>query len=67
MVVLPCTHAGKIAAQEVGATVVDPHPYAVGTIKETFEKFRQIRDTIPAMGYSPQQATPPAPSAQPPR
>ena len=35
--------------------MVDPHPYAVGTLKETFKKFPHIRDTVPAMGYSPQQ------------
>ena len=35
--------------------MVDPHPYAVGTLKETYKKFPHIRDTVPAMGYSPQQ------------
>ena len=61
-----CCHvAGRIAAEEVGATVVDPHPYAVGSIKEAFEKYRHIRDTIPAMGYSPQQAPHPLPRHSP--
>ncbi len=48
--------AGVIAAQQVGvAEMVDPRPYVVGTLKETFEKYPGIGTLLPAMGYSPQQ------------
>jgi predicted GTPase len=45
--------AGAVAAREFGAAeVVDPRPYAVGSIRDTFEKFPQLTDVLPAMGYS---------------
>ncbi len=48
--------AGVIAAQRYGAaSLVDPRPYLVGTLKETFEKYPEIGTLLPAMGYSPQQ------------
>jgi predicted GTPase len=31
---------------------VDPRPWAVGSIKEVFEKFHHIGALVPAMGYS---------------
>jgi predicted GTPase len=34
---------------------VDPRPWAVGEIKETFEKYPDIGILLPAMGYSAQQ------------
>ena len=34
---------------------VDPRPYAVGSIAETFDRFPHIGPVLPAMGYSPQQ------------
>ncbi len=44
--------AGVIAAQKLGASeLVDPRPYAVGTIKETFAKYNHLSDLLPAMGY----------------
>jgi hypothetical protein len=49
-------HAGKVAAEKYGAEVVDPRPYFVGTLKSTLDKYPHIGTTIPAMGYSPQQA-----------
>ncbi len=45
--------AGTVAARQSGATVlVDPHPYAVGSIRATFEKYPDIGRVLPAMGYS---------------
>ena len=45
--------AGTVAAQQAGvADRVDPRPYAVGTIAETFRKFPHIGRVLPAMGYS---------------
>lgn len=44
--------AGVVAAQKFGAAeVVDPRPYAVGTIRETFERFPHLGAVLPAMGY----------------
>ena len=48
--------AGVIAAQRFGASeIVDPRPYLVGTLKDTFEKYPNIGALLPAMGYSAQQ------------
>ena len=48
--------AGVIAAQRFGASgIVDPRPYLVGTIKETFKKYPLIGSLLPAMGYGQQQ------------
>lgn len=48
--------AGVIAAEQCGASeMVDPRPYLVGTLKETFEKYPNIGPLLPAMGYSDQQ------------
>ena len=48
--------AGFIAAQLFGAAeVIDPRPYAVGSILETYEKYENTGPVLPAMGYSPKQ------------
>lgn len=47
--------AGVVAARAAGAELVDPRPYAVGSLQQTFAKFRQIGALLPAMGYSPKQ------------
>ncbi len=47
--------AGVVAARAGGAELVDPRPYAVGSLLETFAKYRQIGALLPAMGYSPKQ------------
>jgi predicted GTPase len=45
--------AGLVAARNAGAaTIVDPRPYAVGSIRETFERWPQLANVLPAMGYS---------------
>jgi len=48
--------AGVIAARRFGAReLVDPRPYAVGSIKETFAKYPGTGTLLPAMGYGAQQ------------
>jgi len=45
--------AGVVAARQFeAAELVDPHPYAVGSIRTTFEHFPHLGHLIPAMGYS---------------
>ncbi|HUJ92259.1 MAG TPA: GTP-binding protein [Gaiellaceae bacterium] len=47
--------AGTVAAREAGAAeLVDPRPYAVGSIAETFARYPDLR-VLPAMGYSDEQ------------
>ena len=47
---------GAIAARRFGAKeLVDPRPYAVGSIKSTFEKFPHLGKVLPAMGYGEKQ------------
>ena len=44
--------AGVVAAQKFGAAeLVDPRPYAVGSIRETFARYPHIGPLLPAMGY----------------
>ena len=48
--------AGIMAATTCGVgELVDPRPYAVGEIAETFEKYPNIGDLLPAMGYGDKQ------------
>lgn len=45
--------AGVIAAKKFGAAeLLDPRPYAAGSIKNTFAKYNHISHLLPAMGYS---------------
>jgi predicted GTPase len=44
--------AGMIAAKNSGAKeVIDPRPFAVNSIKATFEKYKHLERVLPAMGY----------------
>lgn len=44
--------AGVIAAEKLGAAqLIDPRPFAVGSIKKTFEKYNHLEKLLPAMGY----------------
>jgi predicted GTPase len=48
--------AGVVAARKYGAAaLVDPRPFAEGSLKEVFEKYPHIGTLLPAMGYSPAQ------------
>lgn len=48
--------AGWVAAEKYGAAdIIDPRPYAVGSIKATFEKYGHLSEILPAMGYGEKQ------------
>lgn len=48
--------AGVVAAEKFGAAeLVDPRPYTVGTITDTFKKYSGIGTLLPAMGYGEKQ------------
>ena len=48
--------AGVVAAHRFGAAnIIDPRPYAVGTIAETYRKYPGTGAVLPAMGYGGQQ------------
>jgi predicted GTPase len=48
--------AGLVAAKQAGAAVlVDPRPWAVRTIVETYAAYPAIGNVLPAMGYSDHQ------------
>ena len=48
--------AGVLAAMKHGAAeIVDPRPYTVCTITETFAKYPEIGTLLPAMGYGDEQ------------
>jgi len=45
--------AGIVAAQKFGASqIIDPRPYAVGKLAETYQIYPNIGNLLPAMGYS---------------
>jgi predicted GTPase len=48
--------AGLVAARNAGAArIVDPRPYAVGSLKDVFAKWPQLTNELPAMGYGDKQ------------
>jgi len=48
--------AGAVIAKELGAMeMVDPRPYAVGSLKETYEKYPHLGAILPAVGYGDKQ------------
>jgi predicted GTPase len=48
--------AGVMAAYKYGAAeLIDPRPFAVGSIADTFAKYPEIGPLLPAMGYGSQQ------------
>jgi predicted GTPase len=48
--------AGYVAARRFGAAeIVDPRPYAVGSIAQTFRKYPNTGPILPAMGYGAHQ------------
>jgi predicted GTPase len=48
--------AGLVAARNAGAArIVDPRPHAVGSLKHVFERWPQLTNVLPAMGYSDEQ------------
>lgn len=48
--------AGVVAARQCGAAeLVDPRPYAIGSIRWTYEHYPHLTSLLPAMGYSAMQ------------
>jgi predicted GTPase len=48
--------AGVVAARQSGAAeLVDPRPFAVGSIRRTYERYKHLTNLLPAMGYSAMQ------------
>ncbi len=48
--------AGVIAATKYGAAeIIDPRPFAVGSIAQTFQKYTHLDKVLPAMGYGKEQ------------
>jgi predicted GTPase len=48
--------AGVVGARRFGAaTLVDPRPFAVGSLRDVFERYPHLEPLVPAMGYGPEQ------------
>lgn len=47
--------AASLAAEAAGAELVDPVPYAVGSLRDTFANYPHLTKVLPAVGYSAQQ------------
>jgi len=47
--------AGVVACRAAGALLVDPSPYAVGSLAATYRTYPNAKGILPAMGYGPQQ------------
>jgi predicted GTPase len=48
--------AGLVAARRAGAArIADPRPLAVGSLRDVFERWPQLANVLPAMGYSDEQ------------
>ncbi len=48
--------AATLAAHRLGASeLVDPRPHAVGSLRDTFEKYPHLGEALPAMGYGAKQ------------
>ncbi|ADD07964.1 cyclic 2,3-diphosphoglycerate synthase [Candidatus Aciduliprofundum boonei] len=48
--------AGYVAAKKFGAKeIIDPRPYAVGSIVDTYKKYTHLHVILPAMGYGEKQ------------
>ena len=47
--------AGYLAATKAKLRIIDPRPHAIGSIKRTLQKYPNVKEIIPAMGYFPKQ------------
>ena len=47
--------AATLAVRQAGGELVDPRPFAVGEIAETFARYPDVGPLLPAMGYGDQQ------------
>lgn len=47
--------AGILAARRYGARIIDPRPYLVGSLKDTFKEYPHLGKVLPTMGYGDEQ------------
>jgi len=47
--------AGYVAARQLGAEIVDPRPYAVGAIREMYQRYPHMGPVVPSTGYTREQ------------
>jgi predicted GTPase len=47
--------AAALVTERIGGTLVDPRPYARGSLRDVFEAHPALGPVLPAMGYSPAQ------------
>jgi len=47
--------AGAVVARKLGAELVDPRPYAVGSIVDAYARYPHLDSVLPAMGYGKKQ------------
>ncbi|MBD3361712.1 GTPase [Candidatus Woesearchaeota archaeon] len=47
--------AGAIAAKKFKAKPVNPRPFAIGSIKKAYSKYKQLGNVVPALGYGKKQ------------
>ena len=47
--------AGALAAERYRAQIIDPRPFAVGMIRETYAAYPHLTRVLPAMGYKGEQ------------
>jgi predicted GTPase len=47
--------AGTIAARGAGAQIIDPRPFAIGTIAQAYARYPHMAAVLPALGYSAEQ------------
>jgi predicted GTPase len=47
--------AGFVIAERLGCDIIDPRPYAVGSIKKVYEEYSQLDRVLPAVGYGKEQ------------
>ena len=47
--------AGAAASRELARELIDPRPYATGSLQDVYKKYPHIGSVLPAMGYSPEQ------------
>ncbi len=43
--------AAYLAAQKLGAHIVDPRPFAVGSIRDAYHQYPHLKEVLPALGY----------------
>jgi len=44
--------AGIVAARKAGVDIINPKPYATGSIKQALKKYSHLENVLPALGYS---------------